>query len=380
MFSDANASPGATAAEITSAAEAAMLRNVLKVESVEDPVEPVQAILNRIEPKYLADVYDIPPITSRDAQDFLLRVAYQKGRLGRGALPDLDATARSVLHDWNTGKIKYHTEPPAKHPDLLRRRSSTQSTRQPGALSSSSDDGSAAILTSFSEPFDLAGLLGEADADVLGGDGAYSPPASESQAQEQQETPTQAMHDEAVADVTDSTLGKRGRLDSDDESDDDDVDDSRAHRRPNAWSLLDVQGNDDDADDDDDDDNGMDLGLHANQAKTLSSAETKSKQGKASIDRPMFSAAEIQDMAPARGKERRKARKLKKRRAGDALVDQIDTLMDFGDAHDQSADEIGADGHSGSADMNDVRGAERVISEPSVDAANAQDVSEEEEL
>lgn len=380
VFSDANASPGATAAEITSAAEAAMLRNVLKVESVEDPVEPVQAILNRIEPKYLADVYDIPPITSRDAQDFLLRVAYQKGRLGRGALPDLDATARSVLHDWNTGKIKYHTEPPAKHPDLLRRRSSTQSTRQPGALSSSSDDGSAAILTSFSEPFDLAGLLGEADADVLGGDGAYSPPASESQAQEQQETPTQAMHDEAVADVTDSTLGKRGRLDSDDESDDDDVDDSRAHRRPNAWSLLDVQGNDDDADDDDDDDNGMDLGLHANQAKTLSSAETKSKQGKASIDRPMFSAAEIQDMAPARGKERRKARKLKKRRAGDALVDQIDTLMDFGDAHDQSADEIGADGHSGSADMNDVRGAERVISEPSVDAANAQDVSEEEEL
>ena len=63
VFSDANASPGATAAEITSAAEAAMLRNVLKVESVEDPVEPVQAILNRIEPKYLADVYDIPPIT-----------------------------------------------------------------------------------------------------------------------------------------------------------------------------------------------------------------------------------------------------------------------------------------------------------------------------
>ena len=68
------------------------------------------------------------------------------------------------------------------------------------------------------------------------------------------------MHDEVVADVTDSTLGKRGRLDSDDESDDDDVDDSRTHRRPNAWSLLDVQGNDDDADDDDDDDNGMDLG------------------------------------------------------------------------------------------------------------------------
>ena len=157
------------------------------------------------------------------------------------------------------------------------------------------------------------------------------------------------------------------------------MDDSRAHRRPNAWSLLDVQGNDDDADDDDDD-NGMDLGFHANQAKTLSSAETKSKQGKASNDRPMFSAAEIQDMAPARGKERRKARKLKKRRAGDALVDQIDTLMDFGDAHDQSADEIEADGHSGSADMIDVRGAERVISEPSTDAANAQDVSEEEEL
>ena len=157
VFSDANAPPGATAEEIAAAAEAAMLRNVLKVELVDDPMEPVQAILHRIEPHYLADVYDIPPITSRDAQDFLLRVAYQKGRLARGGVPDLDATARSVLHDWNTGKIKYHTEPPARHPDLTRR-------PQAPAMPLPASEGEAAVRTSFSEAFDLEGLLGEADA------------------------------------------------------------------------------------------------------------------------------------------------------------------------------------------------------------------------
>ncbi|CCU99772.1 unnamed protein product [Malassezia sympodialis ATCC 42132] len=288
VFSDANAPPGATSEEIAAAAQAAMLRNVLKVELVEDPQEPVQAILDRMDPKYLAEVYDIPELPSRDVQDFLLRLAYQKGRIARGALPDLDGTARSVLHDWNTGKIKYQTEPPAKHPSLVKPTKPVEAAP--------AGDGSAAILSSFSEEFDLAGLLGEADAEVLGGDGRYSPPQPDP-------VPVPGTLDIGadVDDVTDSTLGKRERDDSD--SDEDMT--SYRTRRPSAWGVLDVEGDDEDEDD-------------------LPEAPPPPKKA---APKPMFNEAESEGMAPSRGKERRKARKEKKRRQG--LAQTMDTLMDL---------------------------------------------------
>ena len=265
-----------------------MLRNVLKVELVEDPQEPVQAILDRMDPKYLAEVYDIPELPSRDVQDFLLRLAYQKGRIARGALPDLDGTARSVLHDWNTGKIKYQTEPPAKHPSLVKPTKPVEAAP--------AGDGSAAILSSFSEEFDLAGLLGEADAEVLGGDGRYSPPPPDP-------VPVPGTLDIGadVDDVTDSTLGKRERDDSD--SDEDMT--SYRTRRPSAWGVLDVEGDDEDEDD-------------------LPEAPPPPKKA---APKPMFNEAESEGMAPSRGKERRKARKEKKRRQG--LAQTMDTLMDL---------------------------------------------------
>jgi hypothetical protein len=37
----------------------------------------------------------------------------------RGALPDLDAAARIVLHDWNTGKIPFYTRPPIRAKDHI---------------------------------------------------------------------------------------------------------------------------------------------------------------------------------------------------------------------------------------------------------------------
>lgn len=275
VFSDANAPPGASAAEIAAAAESAMLRNVLKVELVEDPHEPVHAILQRIDPSHLAAVYGIPPITSRDVQEFLLRVAYQKGRLARGGVPDLDGTARSVLHDWNTGKIKYHTEPPARHPDLLPRSKGT-------------DDGDAAVRTEFSAAFDLGDVLGDADADVFG-DGAYSPPA-EPQLQPPSEPPSEPQPP-ADTSATDSALGKRALADSSDESEAEEP----------TWA----------ASEDDED---------AEPVEPVAPVVRPAK--------PMFAPNEAEGMAPARGKERRKARKQKKRKAG--LVNELDTWMDLG--------------------------------------------------
>lgn len=287
VFSDANAPPGATPEQIEAAAQAAMLRNVLKVELVEDPQEPVQAILHRIDPKYLAEVYNIPELPSRDVQDFLLRVAYQKGRLSRGALPDLDGTARSILHDWNTGKIQYQTEPPAKHPHLVRPNKPVDAAP--------ADQGSAAILTNFSEEFDLAGLLGDADAEALGGDGRYSPPPA----------PVSAIEPDPVdADVDDMTHSTLGKHDRDDSSSDDDVASDRT-RRPSAWGVLPVEGGEEDEE----------------PVPATLAPPTKP------TPKPLFTEAESEAMAPLRGKARRKARKEKKRRQG--LAQTMDTLMDL---------------------------------------------------
>lgn len=329
VFTDANAPPGASPDEVRAAAEAALLRNVLKVELVPDPIEPVQAILNRIDPQYLADVYQLPALPSRDASDFLLRVAYQKGRITKGALPDLDGTARTVLHDWNTGKIKYHTDPPAKPPAHISQRKATAlATEAPQA-----DE--AAVVTSFGEAFDLAGLLGEADAEALGGDGSYSPPAAPAPAPAP--APTEP---EPMAAEPDTSLGKRAR-DSDEESDDeeDDFRHARARAAPggNAFAALMQDGDDDDDDDADD-------------AEPVAPKPPAAKKSKPDVQ---FADAEREAMATPRGKQRRKARKEKKRRAG--LDVHMDALMDL----------------QGAGDGDEAAGAED---------ASAASASEEEEL
>ncbi|PWN52945.1 P-loop containing nucleoside triphosphate hydrolase protein, partial [Violaceomyces palustris] len=95
--------------------QSALLRNVVKVELVEDPVTPVEAILARVKVEELCQIYGIGAFKAGDAQDFLMRVALQRGRIGRGGKLDLEGTARIILHDWNVGRIKYFTEPPALH-------------------------------------------------------------------------------------------------------------------------------------------------------------------------------------------------------------------------------------------------------------------------
>ncbi|KAI3623678.1 NUG1 [Malassezia furfur] len=280
VFTDANAPPGASPDEVRAAAEAALLRNVLKVELVPDPIEPVQAILNRIDPQYLADVYQLPALPSRDASDFLLRVAYQKGRITKGALPDLDGTARTVLHDWNTGKIKYHTDPPAKPPAHITQRKAT-------ALATEAPQADEAALLAARAP-------------------APAPVPS----------PTEP---EPMAAEPDTSLGKRAR-DSDEESDDEE-DDFR-HARPraapggNAFAALMQDGDDNDDDDEDD-------------AEPVVPKPPAAKKSKPDVQ---FADAEREAMAAPRGKQRRKARKEKKRRAG--LDVHMDVLMDLQGAGD----------------------------------------------
>lgn len=104
-------SPGIVFADGQTAATS--LRNCVNVESMEDVFTPVQAIVDKCPAAYLMQVYSIPRFPKGDAMAFLALVARATGKLKKGGIPNADAAARTVLHDWNNGKIKYYCKPPA---------------------------------------------------------------------------------------------------------------------------------------------------------------------------------------------------------------------------------------------------------------------------
>jgi len=86
------------------------LRNAIKVESLEDPITPVVAILARVPRNHLMLQYNLGNF--KDCSEFLALLATQMGKLKRGGIPDREKAARIILGDWNAGKIKYFTHPP----------------------------------------------------------------------------------------------------------------------------------------------------------------------------------------------------------------------------------------------------------------------------
>ncbi|KAJ3415210.1 Guanine nucleotide-binding protein-like 3 [Chytridiales sp. JEL 0842] len=95
-----------------------LLRNCVKTELIEDPIAPVDLILSKCRKEQLMLLYNLPAFS--DVRDFLIHLARQRGKLKKrllaarkGGIPDLENTARSVINDWNSGRIPFYTVPPA---------------------------------------------------------------------------------------------------------------------------------------------------------------------------------------------------------------------------------------------------------------------------
>ncbi|EDW33826.1 GL21923 [Drosophila persimilis] len=96
----------------TSGAESshAVLKNAQRVGDVKDPFTIAESVLRRASKEYFCSMYDI---TSYDTfEEFFAKKAARMGKFLKKGVPDVVAAARSVLNDWNTGKIKYCTQPP----------------------------------------------------------------------------------------------------------------------------------------------------------------------------------------------------------------------------------------------------------------------------
>lgn len=115
----------------------ALLGNCVDAESIDDPIPPVDALLKRCDPQSLMMTYNIPAFPPGNTMVFLAMVAKSYGRVLKGGIPDKVGAARSVLKDWNHGKIPYYTLPPKDaEPDVAK--------------------GGAVIVSSFGGEFDLS--------------------------------------------------------------------------------------------------------------------------------------------------------------------------------------------------------------------------------
>lgn len=87
-----------------------VLKSVVRAEKLPDPTVFIQAILDKVEPKHIYDVYGIPDWV--DSEDFLKQLSLKTGKLLKGGEPDLNNLSKQIIVDWQRGNLPFHTKPP----------------------------------------------------------------------------------------------------------------------------------------------------------------------------------------------------------------------------------------------------------------------------
>ncbi|KAJ2754821.1 nuclear GTP-binding protein nug1 [Coemansia pectinata] len=136
-----------------------ILRNCIKVELLEDPIAPVDLIVQRCKPTALQAMYNVPAFL--DTRDFLVRLARQRGFLKRQGIADLVGAARIVLDDWNKGKIPYYTLPPGMS------QSTASGKTAAGDAAAAHGAERAMVVSQWAKEFDIDALLSDMDSQVL---------------------------------------------------------------------------------------------------------------------------------------------------------------------------------------------------------------------
>ncbi|CAI6347500.1 unnamed protein product [Macrosiphum euphorbiae] len=94
----------------TSTTHSVGLKNVVSSGNIEDPIACAATIVGRVTKDQMQKLYGIGQYDS--CEHFLYLKARRFGNIGRGGIPDIFTSARSLVEDWNRGKIRYHTLPP----------------------------------------------------------------------------------------------------------------------------------------------------------------------------------------------------------------------------------------------------------------------------
>jgi nuclear GTP-binding protein len=95
--------------------EALILRSDTNVEAIAEPKKVVAILFTKVEKVELLRFYRISNYANVD--EFLALVARKKGLLNAGSVPNIGETAKAVILDFQEGKLKYSSVPPAGHDD-----------------------------------------------------------------------------------------------------------------------------------------------------------------------------------------------------------------------------------------------------------------------
>jgi len=87
-----------------------VLKGVVRVENLSEPMEYIPGVLERIKRIYIERTYGIA--VWEDHVEFLAKLAKKTGKLLKGGEPDFQTTAKMVLYDFQRGRLPFFTPPP----------------------------------------------------------------------------------------------------------------------------------------------------------------------------------------------------------------------------------------------------------------------------
>ena len=93
-----------------------VLKSVVRAERIPDPETYIDAILQKTERKHIYDVYGVRDWV--DYEDFIKQVCERTGKLLKGAEPDINNVAKTIIMDWQRGNIPYYEKPPKTEEEL----------------------------------------------------------------------------------------------------------------------------------------------------------------------------------------------------------------------------------------------------------------------
>jgi nuclear GTP-binding protein len=192
---------------------AVVLRNASNIDTLDDPVGVVDALLTRAPKAAVLRHFCVADFDSVAA--FLVQIARMRGKLKKGGAANLDAAARVVLTEWTNGKLRYYSMPPKVH----------GVAEENAALA-----GQAKIVSAYSKELDIDALFSG----------------------ELAEWSSAAHAGKAIA-MTSGSFGAAPREDEDDEMEDEEDDDDEDEDDDDDDMDEDEDEEDDDEDDEDED-------------------------------------------------------------------------------------------------------------------------------
>ena len=142
----------------------AVLKGVVRVESLTDAPDHIPAVLARVKRSAMVRAYGVDDWA--DAEAFLEALARRAGKLGRGGEPDVNTAAKMVLLDWQRGKIPFYAEPPKGDGECD---DGARDERAPVGAAGSKAGRRAAALAATTTPVTPANAVTEADASTEAG-------------------------------------------------------------------------------------------------------------------------------------------------------------------------------------------------------------------